>query len=169
MFYTGKFPSELWTKSGMLMSCISPDRAIAVKPGSMSFRPTHAKPSPLMLNATWGICTRRAGKVYKARSRLAGWLVNRLYRSQILQVNVCLKALVEIYTMHSLAPFSNLNFFVKNCWNVCWFFTKCCKICQNVAEFLLNFDQNISGFSQNATIFKSCWRLKLNGCKLVKI
>ena len=24
-------------------------------------------------------------------------------------------------------------------------------------------------FSQNAAIFKSCWRLKLNGCKLVKI
>ena len=29
---------------------------------------------------TWGICTRRAGKLYKARSRL--------YRSQILQVNI---------------------------------------------------------------------------------
>ena len=26
---------------------------------------------------TWGICTRRAGKLYKARSRLAGWLVDR--------------------------------------------------------------------------------------------
>ena len=28
------------------------------------------------------ICTRRAGKLYKARSRLAGWLVDRLYLYQ---------------------------------------------------------------------------------------
>ena len=35
--------------------------------------------------ATWGICTRRAGKLERARSRL--------YRSQILQVNMRLKAL----------------------------------------------------------------------------
>ena len=48
---------------------------------------------------TWGICTRRAGKLYKARSRL--------YRSQILQVNTRWKALAEIYTMHSFAPFWN--------------------------------------------------------------
>ena len=39
---------------------------------------------------------------------------SRLYRSQILQVNTRWKALAEIYTMHSFAPFSNLNFFVKN-------------------------------------------------------
>ena len=32
---------------------------------------------------------------------------SRLYRSQILQVNTCWKALPEIYTMHSFAPFSN--------------------------------------------------------------
>ena len=44
---------------------------------------------------TWGICTRRAGKLYKARSRL--------YRSQFLQVNTRWKALAEIYTMHSFA------------------------------------------------------------------
>ena len=61
---------------------------------------------------TWAISTnnnstRRAGKLYKARSRL--------YRSQILQVNMRLKALAEIYTMHSFVPFSNLNFFVKMC------------------------------------------------------
>ena len=36
-----------------------------------------------------------SGKLYAARSRL--------YRSQILQVNMRLKALVEIYTMHSFA------------------------------------------------------------------
>ena len=38
---------------------------------------------------------------------------SRLYRSQILQVNIRWKALAEIYTMHSFAPFSNLNFSVK--------------------------------------------------------
>ena len=48
---------------------------------------------------TWGICTRRAGKLYKARSRL--------YRSQILQVNTRWKTLAEIYTMHSFAPLWN--------------------------------------------------------------
>ena len=35
------------------------------------------------------------GKLYKARSRL--------YRNEILQVNMRLKALVEIYTMHCFA------------------------------------------------------------------
>jgi len=62
-------------------------------------------------------------KLDKARSLL--------YRSQILQENVRWKALAEIYTMHSFAPFSctvlvesvsKLNFFVKNCWTFCWFF-----------------------------------------------
>ena len=36
-----------------------------------------------------------SGKLYRARSRL--------YRNQILQVNMRLKALAEIYTMHSFA------------------------------------------------------------------
>ena len=45
------------------------------------------------------ICTRRAGKLERARYRL--------YRSQILQENMRLKALAEIYTMHSFAPFWN--------------------------------------------------------------
>ena len=48
----------------------------------------------------------RFPELFRARSRL--------YRSQILQVNTRWKALVEIYTMHSFAPFSNLKFFVKN-------------------------------------------------------
>ena len=56
---------------------------------------------------TWGMCTRRAGKLYKARSRL--------YRRRVLQVNTRWKALAEIYTMHSFAPLSNLKIFVKNC------------------------------------------------------
>ena len=42
---------------------------------------------------------RRSGKLYRARSRL--------YRGQILQVNMRLKALAEIYAMHSFAPFWN--------------------------------------------------------------
>ena len=50
--------------------------------------------------------TARSGKLDRARSRL--------YRSQILQENMRWKALAEIYTLHSSAPFSNLNFFVKN-------------------------------------------------------
>ena len=39
---------------------------------------------------------------------------SRLYRRRFLQVNTRWKALAEIYTMHSFAPFSNLNYFVKN-------------------------------------------------------
>ena len=39
---------------------------------------------------------------------------SRLYRRRFSQVNTRWKALAEIYTMHSFAPFSNLNFFVKN-------------------------------------------------------
>ena len=37
-----------------------------------------------------------------------------IHRRRFLQVNTRWKALAEIYTMHSFAPFSNLNFFVKN-------------------------------------------------------
>ena len=44
----------------------------------------------------------RSGKLYRARSRL--------YRGQILQQNMRLKALVEIYTMHSFAQLCNLTF-----------------------------------------------------------
>ena len=49
----------------------------------------------------------RTCELHRARSRR--------YRSQILQVNTRWKALAEIYTMHSFAPFSHLKFFVKNC------------------------------------------------------
>ena len=44
---------------------------------------------------TWGICTRRADKLERARSRL--------YRSEILQENMRWKALAEIYKMLSFA------------------------------------------------------------------
>ena len=47
--------------------------------------------------------SRRSAKLWRARSRL--------YRSQIFQVNMRLKALAEIYTMHSFAQLCNLNFF----------------------------------------------------------
>ena len=50
-------------------------------------------------------CTARSGKLYRARSRL--------YRSQILQVNIRLKALAEIYTMRSFAQLQNHIFFKK--------------------------------------------------------
>ena len=53
------------------------------------------------------------GRLYRDRSRL--------YRSQILQVNMRWKALAEIYKMHSFAPFSwfswdpsKLNFLIEN-------------------------------------------------------
>ena len=50
------------------------------------------------------------GKLYKARSRL--------YRSQNLEVNMRLKALAEIYTMHSFAPFleSRIENWGKRAW-----------------------------------------------------
>ena len=38
---------------------------------------------------------------------------SRLYRRRFLQVNARWKALAEIYTMHSFAPFYNLNFSSK--------------------------------------------------------
>ena len=50
---------------------------------------------------------------------------SRLYRSQILQVNMRLKALAEIYTMHSFAQLCNLIFLSK--------------FCQNFAKFLQKF------------------------------
>ena len=45
------------------------------------------------------------GKLYKARYRL--------YRSQTLQENSRLKALAEIYTIHSFTYLCNLNFLSK--------------------------------------------------------
>ena len=85
----------------------------------------------------------RTFELFRARSRL--------YRSQILQVNTRWKALAEIYTMHSFAPFSNLKIFVKNCWNFCWFFDKNL-ISQILPEFcwiLLNFDKFEFEISRN--------------------
>ena len=50
-------------------------------------------------------CIARSGKLDRARSRL--------YRSLILQVNMRLKALAEIYTMHFFAQLCNLIFLSK--------------------------------------------------------
>ena len=74
-------------------------------------------------NPTWGICTRRACKLNRARSQL--------YRSQVLQENMRWKALAEIYTLHSFAPFSELKFLLKIHWNLPKFanlFPNCAKL-----------------------------------------
>ena len=59
---------------------------------------------------------------------------SRLYRSQILQVNIGWKALAEIYTMHSFAPFSNLNVSLKIA-EIVADFDKLSQFCQNFAAF----------------------------------
>ena len=59
------------------------------------------------------------------------WLRSRLYRRRILQVNTRWKALAEIYTMHSFAPFSNLNFSLKLLKNLLIFY----KNLQNLPDF----------------------------------
>ena len=61
-----------------------------------------------------------------------------------------LKALAEIYTMHSFAPFSNLNFFVKNrqkrfAIELMNFINSIAKN-SNFAFFLRIFDEFFSGF-----------------------
>ena len=53
---------------------------------------------PVLQRVEGGMCSgaaRRLAKLWRARSRL--------YRSQILQVHMRLKAIAEIYTMHSFA------------------------------------------------------------------
>ena len=67
-----------------------------------------------------------SGKLDRARSRL--------YRSQILQVNMRWKALAEIYTMHSFAQLCNLNFLSK----ICQIFAKFCKISEIFRKILAN-------------------------------
>merc|ERR1719321_1661163 len=75
---------------------------------------------------------------------------SRLYRRRFLQVNTRWKALAEIYTMHSFAPFSNLNFLVKNRQNV--FAIELMNFINSIAKnssfafFLRIFDEFFSGF-----------------------
>ena len=75
---------------------------------------------------------------------------SRLYRRRFLQVNTRWKALAEIYTMHSFAPFSNLNFFVKN--RQFFFVIELMNFVNSIAKksnfafFLRIFDEFFSGF-----------------------
>ena len=91
---------------------------------------------------------------------------SRLYRSHISRVNTRWKALAEIYTMHSFAPFSHLNFFVKNCWTlnfllICTTFSKfnLSKFVRLFAKSKVIFDQFFSGYSQNAGFLLFSWKL----------
>ena len=66
------------------------------------------------------------------------------------------QALAEIYTMHSFALLSNLNFLLK----IAEFFADFLKqyfadLPEFFAEFLRNFDQIFSEFFQNAATFRS--------------
>ena len=72
-----------------------------------------------------GCCIARSGKLDRARSRL--------YRGQMLEVNMRLKALAEIYTIHSVLHLSNINFLWKNCWELDLVFAKICW--RNNSEF----------------------------------
>ena len=96
---------------------------------------------------TWGICIRRAGKRYRARSRM--------YRSRFLQKmfvgmmdlqwkgngkkgHIRWKALAEIYTIQSVLQlfWTTVSISSQFCWNV----DKCCqdvgKCCQDFAKFI---------------------------------
>ena len=76
--------------------------------------PLHAGPALVdegMREPRLAITIAGCGKLYRARSRL--------YRNEILQENMRLKALAEIYTMHSFAQLCNLNFLSKICQNFC--------------------------------------------------
>ena len=72
-----------------------------------SARPTGAPATPVGANTLrWhALAAARSGKLYRARSRL--------YRGQSLQVNMRLKALAEIYTMHSFAQLCTLKILPK--------------------------------------------------------
>ena len=70
------------------------------------------------------------GKLDRARARL--------YRGQILQENMRLKALVEIYTMHSFAQLCNLKILPKISLNFAKF-GNISNIFENVRNFLTKF------------------------------
>ena len=64
--------------------------------------------------------TEGSGNLYRDRSRL--------YRSESLQENMRWKALAEMYTMHSFAPFSKRIF----CQEIAKMFANFCKIQQKI-------------------------------------
>ena len=91
---------------------------------------------------TWAICTRRAGKLYKARSRL--------YRSQSLQVNTRWKALDEIYKIYVLLHRSGLNIsenFRQTFSHFSAKFSKNSLFLNSFHWFLLRFSWNFVGIS----------------------
>ena len=87
---------------------------------------------------TWEICTRRAGKLYRARYRR--------HRSRSLQLNTHLKALAEIYTIHPFAPLSNLTFFVEKIAKILLTFVNILLI---FVKILLDFDKISAEFHRN--------------------
>jgi len=50
-------------------------------------------------------------KLKKLKRLVLGCIEAKFYK----KILVGISYLAEIYTMHSFAPFSNLNFFVQNC------------------------------------------------------
>ena len=108
-----------------------------------------------LLNASvWGGSGRRAprpGKLYRARSRL--------YRSQILEENMRLKALAEIYTMHSFAQLCNLIFFVK----ICQTFAEISKMSKKlILIFFAKFAKilaKLNKINKNSGNFRKFWQI----------
>ena len=86
--------------------------------------------------------------------------LSRLYRRRFLQVKNSWKALAEIYTIHSFAPFFNLkisaknrqHFFATKETNFRFLFIFCIEFC----IFLQIFDENLSGFRDNLQIRVTC-------------
>merc|ERR1712182_48573 len=74
---------------------------------------------------------------------------SRLYRRRFLQVNIRWKALAEIYTMHSFAPFSNLHFFCELLMIFSGFRAKFQKIVTCVA-FSIKFAKTNQKFAENS-------------------
>ena len=74
---------------------------------------------------------------------------SRLYRRRFLQVNTRWKALAEIYTMHSFAPFFNLKISAKNhqhFFAIEYLNSRFFIFSSNFAFFLRIFDEFFSGF-----------------------
>ena len=98
----GKFVQDAWEAVNYLGFSESAAGPLALNPGGSGCtagRPGERTPESRRawadLGRGPGEAPGRSGKLYRARSRL--------YRSQNLQVNMRLRALAEIYTMHSFA------------------------------------------------------------------
>ena len=87
---------------------------------------------------------------------------SRLYRRRVLQVNTRWKALAEIYTMHSFAPFFNLKTSTKNRqhffaieWLHFWSFHFSCENLHSFSDFFMKICPDF------ATNSRKEWRLSL--------